>query len=282
MADEDKDSKTEDPSEKKTSRRRREGQYPASTEASLFASSLAFYVYLVFFAPDGAKRLGESLKDVIERPEQWRLNTAGDLVSLGLHLAKEAGALLLPAAIMFIIFGLGQSFAQNMPQFVLDRINPKAERISPVKGFQRIYSVNGLVNFGKSLFKVVVVAIIMGIVLKNDYFKLLTALISDPQLIVPTGYENLEENDDRHSLLYRYSCGGRLLLEPSSLVRETEDDKQEVKDEHKQSQGDPVVKARQRSIARDRARRRMMDAVPRATLIIHQPDSLRGGAALRA
>ncbi|MGV1915249.1 flagellar biosynthesis protein FlhB [uncultured Agrobacterium sp.] len=271
MADEDKDSKTEDPSEKKLRDAVEKGNIPASTEASLFASSLAFYVYLVFFAPDGAKRLGESLKDVIERPEQWRLNTAGDLVSLGLHLAKEAGALLLPAAIMFIIFGLGQSFAQNMPQFVLDRITPKAERISPVKGFQRIYSVNGLVNFGKSLFKVVVVAIIMGIVLKNDYFKLLTALISDPQLIVPTGYEILK----KMMIVILFSTGILAVADyfwsHHRWYSELKMTKQEVKDEHKQSQGDPVVKARQRSIARDRARRRMMDAVPRATLIITNP-----------
>ncbi|MBB3944777.1 flagellar biosynthetic protein FlhB [Rhizobium skierniewicense] len=268
---EDKDSKTEEPTEKKMTDAVEKGNVPSSHEASLFASTLAFYIYLVFFVPDGIKRLGETLKDIIERPEQWRMNTAADMVSLGLHLAKEASALLMPAAIMLIIFGLGQSFAQNLPQFVLDRITPQASRISVVKGFQRIYSVNGMVNFGKSLFKVVVVAIIMVMVLKSDYYNLLNALMVDPHSIMTTGYEILK----KMVIVVLFSTGILAVVDYfwtnykwHSDLRMT---KQEIKDEHKQSQGDPVVKARQRSIARDRARRRMMDGVPRATLIITNP-----------
>lgn len=247
------------------------GNVPSSHEASLFASTLAFYIYLVFFVPDGIKRLGETLKDIIERPEQWRLNTAADLVSLGLHLSKEMSALLMPAAIMLVVFGLGQAFAQNLPQFVLDRITPQVSRISVVKGFQRIYSVNGMVNFGKSLFKVVVVAIIMVMVLKKDYYNLLNALMTDPHSIMTTGYEILK----KMVIVVLFSTGilavGDYFWTKYKWHSDLRMTKQEIKDEHKQSQGDPVVKARQRSIARDRARRRMMDGVPRATLVITNP-----------
>ncbi|GAK70270.1 flagellar biosynthesis protein FlhB [Agrobacterium rubi TR3 = NBRC 13261] len=247
------------------------GNVPSSHEASLFASTLAIYIYLVFFVPDGIKRLGETLKDIIERPEQWRLNTAADLVSLGLHLSKEMSALLMPAAIMLVVFGLGQAFAQNLPQFVLDRITPQVSRISVVKGFQRIYSVNGMVNFGKSLFKVVVVAIIMVMVLKKDYYNLLNALMTDPHSIMTTGYEILK----KMVIVVLFSTGilavGDYFWTKYKWHSDLRMTKQEIKDEHKQSQGDPVVKARQRSIARDRARRRMMDGVPRATLVITNP-----------
>ncbi|WP_045229847.1 flagellar biosynthesis protein FlhB [Agrobacterium rubi] len=268
---EDKDSKTEDATEKKMSDAMEKGNVPSSHEASLFASTLAIYIYLVFFVPDGIKRLGETLKDIIERPEQWRLNTAADLVSLGLHLSKEMSALLMPAAIMLVVFGLGQAFAQNLPQFVLDRITPQVSRISVVKGFQRIYSVNGMVNFGKSLFKVVVVAIIMVMVLKKDYYNLLNALMTDPHSIMTTGYEILK----KMVIVVLFSTGilavGDYFWTKYKWHSDLRMTKQEIKDEHKQSQGDPVVKARQRSIARDRARRRMMDGVPRATLVITNP-----------
>jgi flagellar biosynthetic protein FlhB len=268
---EDKESKTEEPTEKKLRDAEEKGNVPSSPEASLFASTLAFYVYLVFFAPDGIKRLGETLEDIIERPEQWRLNTAADMVSLGLHLAKEMGSLLLPAGVMFMVFGLGQSFAQNLPQFVLDRITPQASRISPVQGFKRIYSVNGLVNFAKSLFKVVVVSIIMVMVLKNDYYRLLDSLVTDPHSMMATGFEILK----KMVIVVLFSTGLLAVADyfwaNHRWYTEQRMTKQEVKDEHKQSQGDPVVKARQRSIARDRARRRMMDGVPRATLVITNP-----------
>ncbi|PPJ44374.1 flagellar biosynthesis protein FlhB, partial [Rhizobium sp. KAs_5_22] len=79
---------TEEPTEKKLRDAIEKGNIPASTEASLFASSLAFYLFLVFFAPDGVRRLSETLADILERPEQWHLNNASDLISLGLHLAK--------------------------------------------------------------------------------------------------------------------------------------------------------------------------------------------------
>ncbi|MES5098262.1 flagellar biosynthesis protein FlhB [Agrobacterium sp. BA1120] len=271
MSDEDKDSKTEEPTEKKLRDAEEKGNVPSSHEASLFASTLAFYVYLVFFVPDGIKRLGETLEDILERPEQWRLNTAADMVSLGLHLSKEVGVMLLPAAILFIVFGLGQSFAQNLPQFVLDRITPQASRISPIAGFTRIYSVDGLVNFGKSLFKVVVVAIIMVMTLKADYYRLLDALMTDPHAMMSTGFEVLK----KMVVVVLFSTG---ILAVADYFwanyrwhSQQKMSKQEVKDEYKQSQGDPVVKARQRSIARDRARRRMMDGVPRATLVITNP-----------
>lgn len=268
---EDKDSKTEEPTEKKLRDAEEKGNVPSSQEAALFASMLAFYLYLVFFMPDGIKRLGETLGDIIERPEQWRLNTATDMVSLGLHLSKEIAALLLPAAVLFIVLGLGQSFAQNLPQFVLDRITPQISRISPVKGFTRIYSVDGLVNFGKSLFKVVIVGIIVVTMLRNDYYNLLNALVTDPHSIMQTGYNILK----KMVVIVLFSTG---ILAVADYFwtnyrwhSQQRMSKQEVKDEYKQSQGDPVVKARQRSIARDRARRRMMDGVPRATLVITNP-----------
>ncbi|UHS55617.1 flagellar biosynthesis protein FlhB [Agrobacterium vaccinii] len=271
MSDEDKDSKTEEPTEKKLRDAMEKGNVPSSQEASLFASTLAFYIYLVFFLPDGIKRLSQTLQDILERPEQWRMTNAADMVSLGLHLAKEIGWLLTPAAILFCLFGLAQSFVQNLPQFVLDRITPKFERISPVGGFKRIYSVNGMVNFGKSLFKVVVVAIIMVMVLKADYYKLLDALVTDPHTMIYTGYEILK----KMVVVVLFSTGILTVADYFWTTYRWHADqrmsKQEIKDEYKQSQGDPVVKARQRSIARDRARRRMMDGVPRATLVITNP-----------
>ncbi|NTJ41337.1 flagellar biosynthesis protein FlhB [Agrobacterium larrymoorei] len=271
MADEDKDSKTEDPSAKKLSDAIEKGNIPASSEASLFASTLAFYVYLVFFLPDGMRRLVQSLTDIMERPEQWRLTTAADLVSLGLHLAKEMGALFLPAAIMFIVFGLAQSFAQNLPQFVITRISPEFSRISPVKGFQKIYSTVGMVNFGKSLFKVAVVAVIMFFVLKSDYYNLLNTLLADPQTIIPIGYDLLKKMVVVILFATAILTAVDYAWTKHHWYSQLKMTKQEVKDENKQAQGDPIVKARQRSVARDRARRRMIDSVPRATLIITNP-----------
>lgn len=269
--DQDKDSKTEEPTEKKIRDAMAEGNTPSSREVPMFASSVAFYIYLVFFLPNGAARLAETLRDLFEQPDQWAMQSASDLVSLAVRLAWDASSMLLPAAILFIAFGVGSNVAQHMPQFVLKRITPQAERVSLIKGWKRLFSVAGLVEFGKSLFKIIIVSIIMVIVLWNDYFRTLEALFSDPQMILVM----LMTLAKKVMIVILFATGILAIVDFFwtrhhwyTMMRMT---KQEVKDEFKQSQGDPIVKARIRSIGRDRARKRMMSNVPRATLVITNP-----------
>lgn len=269
--DEDKDSKTEDPTEKKMRDAREKGNVPSSREVPIFATSLAFYVYSVFFLPDAMSRLGETLKDIFDRPEQWRLGTAVDTVSLFTHLAWEISAMLAPLLLLLILLGVGANVAQHMPEFVLERIRPQANRISPIKGWNRLFSAQGMVEFGKSVFKIIVVSTIIVFVLMDDYYAVIDAMFSDPQVIFVKFADILQK-----MMLIIVMATGMLAAVDVFWTRhhwyeQLRMTKQEIKDEYKQAQGDPIVKARQRSIARDRARRRMIANVPRATLVITNP-----------
>jgi flagellar biosynthetic protein FlhB len=269
--DQDKDSKTEEATEKKIRDAFAEGNTPSSREVPMFASTLAFYIYLVFFLPNGAAHLAETLRDLFEKPDQWRIQSASDLVSLAVRLAWDTSGMLLPAAILFMAFGVGSNVAQHIPQFVLKRITPQGERISLIKGWNRLFSMPGLVEFGKSLFKIIIVSIVMVMILRKDYFKSLDALYSDPQVILVVMMSVMK----KITVVILFATGLLAIVDFFwtrhhwyTSMRMT---KQEVKDEFKQSQGDPIVKARIRSIGRDRARRRMMSNVPRATLVITNP-----------
>ena len=271
MSDDDKDSKTENPTAKKMNEASEKGNVPVSREVTMFASTLAFYIFLVFFLPSGAAQLGATLKDLFEQPDQWRLENVHDLMSLGVHLAWAMSAFLTPPLLLFMVFALGSSFAQNMPSFVLERIRPQISRLSPMKGFSRIYSVPGFIEFAKALFKILIVSAIMGISLRGEFFAVLDAMFSDPQVILI----KLDAIIRKMAIILVF-CVGLLAVLDLAWTRyhwyqELKMSKQEVKDEYKQSQGDPVVKARQRSVARDRARRRMINNVPRATLVIANP-----------
>jgi flagellar biosynthesis protein FlhB len=271
LSDEDKDSKTEDPTAKKMSDAAEKGNVPFSRELPLFASTLAFYVFLVFFLPSGFARLSETLKDLFEQPDQWRLENTPDVVSLGTHLGWAMASFLVPPLLLFMIFGLTASIGQNMPSFVLERIRPQMERVSPIKGFKRIYSGPGFVEFAKSLFKILVVSLIMYFVLRGEFFASLNAMFSNPETILI----KLDGIVRKMAIVLMLSAGLLAVVDVMwtrhhwySQLRMT---KQEIKDEYKQSQGDPVVKQRQRAVARDRARRRMINNVPRATLVIANP-----------
>ncbi|MGO4439399.1 flagellar biosynthesis protein FlhB [Rhizobium sp. RAF56] len=271
MADEDKDSKTENPTAKKMSDAAEKGNVAISREVSLFATMLAIYVYLIFFLPDRMGRMAEVLRDLFEKPDQWSLETGPDALALLSRIGWEITYLLLPAIVMFIVFGISASVGQHLPSMVLERIRPQLSRISPSKGWNRVFSVPGLVEFGKSLFKVVLVGIVVFFVMRSEYFGALDAMYSDPQAL----FARIAGAMKKLTIIVLFATATVAVVDVFwtrhhwfTNLRMT---KQEVKDEYKQAQGDPIVKSRQRSIARDRARRRMMKAVPRATLVIANP-----------
>jgi flagellar biosynthetic protein FlhB len=271
LADEDKESKTENPTAKKMTDAAEKGNVASSREVGLFASMLAIFVYLIFFLPERMGRMAEVLRDLFEKPDQWSIDTGPDAIALFSRLGWEVGNLLLPAIVMFFAFGISASLAQHLPAPVLERIRPQLSRISPAKGWNRIFSLPGVIEFGKSLIKVVVVGFIVFLVMRSEFFGALDSMFSDPLTLfarIATAVKKV--------MAVVLLATGVVAIADFFWTRHywftnLKMTRQEVKDEFKQSQGDPIVKSRQRSIARDRARRRMMKAVPRATLVIANP-----------
>lgn len=267
----DKDSKTEEPTEKKLRDVIEKGNVPFSREAPIFASTLAALVFFVFFLPSGAARLTGALREVFEKPHEIELSVGSDAVFLFRHLFWESGVVLLPAFAVMIIFGIAASVLQNMPTPVLDRIQPKFSRVSPLGGLKKIYSKQGLVEFAKSVFKIVVVSAIIAFAMEDDYFATLNAMFTDPAGIIAM----MSAMTGKVLTIVLAATAAIAILDilwtRFHWHQEQRMTRQEVKDEFKQSEGDPIVKSRQRSLARDRARRRMIAQVPRATLVITNP-----------
>lgn len=268
---EDKDSKTEEPTEKKIRDAVDKGNVPFSREVPIFASTLGMLVYLVFFLPSSIGRFSETLRDLLEQSDGWRLENGGDALALFRLLFFEASGILLPVFALLMGFGLAASVLQNMPSPVLDRIQPKLERISPIKGFGRIYGAKGMVEFAKNISKIVFVSVIVATVMKSEYFHSLDFMFMDPTLIAP----DMARMAGKVIVIVLIFTATLAVLDVLwtrySWHNDLKMSKQDIKDEMKQSDGDPIIKARQRSLARDRARRRMIADVPRATLVIANP-----------
>ncbi|MGO6907615.1 EscU/YscU/HrcU family type III secretion system export apparatus switch protein, partial [Rhizobium ruizarguesonis] len=113
MADDDKDSKTEAPTAKKQTDAAEKGNVPFSRELSIFATILATFIYLVFFLPDSVGRMSETLRDIFEQPDQWKIETGPDVLALFGRLGWASAALLAPAFILFMVFGVASSVFQN-------------------------------------------------------------------------------------------------------------------------------------------------------------------------
>jgi flagellar biosynthetic protein FlhB len=267
----DKDSKTEAPTQKRYTEAAEKGNVPFSREVTVFASTLGIYIYLIFYLPSGVAHLWDTLRSVFEKPDQWRFDTGPDVVALFMRLGWESTAIVAPAFILMAAFGVGSSILQNLPSPVLERIAPKFSRLNPAAGLKRIFGLPGAVEFGKSLFKVVIVGTVVVLALRTEFFTALDAMFSDPYFLMS------KLAADVKTILI-------IVLIASAVVgiadyfwthhqwfTELKMTKEEIKEERKQMDGDPIVKQRQRSFARDLARKRMMAAVPRATLVIANP-----------
>jgi flagellar biosynthetic protein FlhB len=272
MADtSDQESKTEEPTEKKVRDSVEQGKIPVSREASIFASMAALMVIQAFLIGQGVQQLVPTLQGLLDDPEGFPLSTGADAQNLLTVVGLQALRFLVPLVVIMMVFGLAASLLQNAPRMVLQRIAPDLSRISPISGWNRLFGTQGLVEFGKSLFKLGSVSAVVAVVLRSSEARAFEAMYTDP-VALPEMILNIAMR------IVSAICIATIVLVAIDLAwarfhwrRELRMTKQEIKDEHKQAEGDPMVKARLRSLARDRSRQRMIAAASRATLVIANP-----------
>ena len=267
----DKDSKTEAPSDKKVRDAIEKGNIPFSREAPMFASILGILLVLAFVARSTTKALTEKLSLFVNRPEDFRLESGADAAALIHAVALEVGQFLIPTIAILAGSSLAASILQNVPSIVTERIRPQWNRISPASGWKRIFGRQGLVEFLKSLFKFGTVSLVSLLLLKSEQYKVLNAMLSDPSLMPELMLTMAMRLVSAIAIATIVLVAADLLWARFKWHSDLKMTKQEVKEEYKQLEGDPMVKARMRSLAQDRSRKRMLAAVPKATFVIANP-----------
>ncbi|WP_349368579.1 flagellar biosynthesis protein FlhB [Salinarimonas sp.] len=271
MAEEDKESRTEEATEKKIKDAIEKGNVPVSKEASVFAGVLASLTLAHFVIGNGAAEIVDLLRRLIDDPGGIALHDARDATTLMHVLALGMGAFLAPVVGVLMVYGVAASVLQNAPRMAKDRITPKLSRLSPIQGFKRMFGVQGWVELAKAVVKFLVVSAVVALLARVDAWRVVNAMYSDPTQI-PELILSLTIR------LLSAVCVAIVVLVIADIAfsrfkwrKDLRMTRQELKDEHKQAEGDPLVKARMRSLARDRARRRMISDVPRATIVIANP-----------
>ncbi len=269
--DVDKESKTEEATEKKIRDTIEKGKLPQSKETGILASFVAILVFTVFFAGDSIMGLGSFLSVFLEKPDAWTMDTSNDVVELSRLVTVEIGKTVASLLLLLVVAGIGSSVFQNMPQFVGERIRPQASRISLTKGWNRLFGVQGFVEFLKSVGKMVFAIAVLCFVLSDSLRQFLAGMLTQTTDFVLVIRSMAIDILISIVVVMGLIAGVDLVWSRFHWRQDLRMTKQEVKDEMKQSEGDPIVKSRLRSLARDRARRRMITAVPNATLVIANP-----------
>lgn len=271
MSDEDKDSKTEEATGKRIADAIDKGNVPVSREAAMLGSLLGMLFSAWLFVPGVVKDLQGLLERFIDDPGDFRIETGEDAVQLLLSVIGQAGLCMLPLLLTFGIIGALSSLLQNPPQLALNRIQPKFSNLSLKNGWNRIFGIKGFVEFGKSLFKLAAVSVLAWFLVRTTQVEVVNSLYTEPILVPQVVLSTLLHMFSALAVGLLVLVGVDIAWTRFSWRKDLRMTKQQVKDEHKQSEGDPIVKARLKSMQRDRARRRMMDQVPNATLVIANP-----------
>jgi len=272
MSDEqDPDSKTEEPTEKKLHDAVERGVVPVSREAPILASLAAILIAAVYLLAPRGERLVATLVRFLDDPAGWRLERANDVAALGEAMMLAVAEFLLPTLALLMIFGVVASIAQNPPRIVPDRIIPDLKRISLTAGFARVFGPRGWTEFLKSLVKIVAVSVVVAMVLGGQRNLLATAMFVDV-VELPRRIAKLCGDVVAAVLV------ATLVVASADLAwarfhwrREQRMSRYELKEEIKQTEGDRLLKARLRSLRLDRSRKRMLSAVPKATMVVANP-----------
>ena len=268
---EDQDSKTFEATEKKLQQAAQDGDLPVSREAGLLAALAATLIICSLVLRDGAARLADTLARLFEDPGRWSLKNGADALVLLNVLLQAAATFVVPIFVIFLVAGLAMAFAQNPPSVVLERIRPKLSKVSPSAGLKRLVGKAGFVEFVKSGFKVLALGLVAFLVLQSERDTVADTLFVSPAVIPDRMLTILVKLLSGVAAAFLMVAGADLMWTRMSWRKRMRMSRQDIKDEMKQAEGDPLVRAKRRSLALDRSRRRMMAEIPRATLVIANP-----------
>lgn len=268
---EDSDDKTEDPTGKKLGKAREEGNIAQTPEGRILASLIAGLVLVGMLLPGMGKSLLVLLEPFVERPHTIALDQ-GALMHLSKDLVFAVAKILAMPLTLVVVFALIVAMIQAKGiLWVPKKAVPDFTKLSPLNGIKRLFSINQLMELTKALLKLAVVGGLM--------FWMMWRHMGELQNLATIGIVQLMEyiQDQVYWLTFitvlvvAAIAVADYLFQHWRWMEKMKMTKQEVKDEHKQAEGDPQVKGRIRSLRMARARKRMMAAVPKADVVVTNP-----------
>ena len=271
MADDNDDDKTEEPTEKKIAEAIERGNTPVSREIAFLTSVAAYMLIEIYVLPAVTPDLVAQISRFLDDPAGWRLDTGGDAMLLFHAVALVFIRFVGPAVLLLIAFGVGGSVLQNAPRIVLQRIMPDFSRVSPFAGFARIFGPRGWTEFGKSALKLGAVVAAVVLLVASQKVALVDAMFVDVRALPGKLLSLCVAATSVVGLALFAIAGADYTWTRIHWRRDQRMSRHELKEEVKQAEGDRMLKARLRSLRMDRARRNMMKAVPKATMVIVNP-----------
>lgn len=269
-SEQDDAQKTEEPTPKRLEDARKKGQVALSREVNNWVMLLTATLLIGVMAGAVMRRLTIYMRSFIEKSHEvtFAPETMGAI--LNSTFLEVLTILALPFLILMAAAFLAP-FLQVGPLFAPEALKPDLSKISPMKGFKRLFSLRSIMEFVKGILKIAVIATV-GVILLYPFYDNIEHMVGLPMPLML---------DEMMIMVMRLLTGILialvivavidLLYQRTEHMKKMRMTKQELKDEYKQTEGDPHIKARLRQLRQEKARQRMMQAVPEADVVITNP-----------
>ena len=269
MAD-DSDDKTEDPTQKRLDDAHGRGDVAKSQEVNTWFVIAGATLVLSTFSGSIGGGILMPLRNLVANAGMLRTDGAA-LLQLGNTLGIAILAAIGVPLLMLMIAAIAGNMIQHRLVWSSESLSPKFSKVSPGAGFKRVFGKQAIANFLKGIFKLVALGAVMMAVLWPEWHRLESFLAFDPSAILGvTTTLTLQLMGAVVAMLAAVAIAD-FFFQYRQWFERQKMSLQEVKDEYKQSEGDPHIKGKIRQLRQQRMKKRMMAAVPNASVIITNP-----------
>ena len=271
MAEQDRDQRTEKPTQRRLDEARREGNIPMSRDVT---ATLVLGTLTILLAAAGSKLatdMAGTLRPLLEAGDDLHIDRSGELAGILADLISRVSWAAAPILGVLVLAAILGAVGQNGLIFASERLRPKFDRVSPAAGLRRMFSLNTVVELVKGTLKIAGIVTAGAIAVGPSLHRLDLLPLTQP----------LAAGQAVGAVLIKlliYVAGAMVAMaaidagwQRFSWWRNLHMTREQVREEHRQMEGSPEIKARIKMLRRQRARRRMMAAVPTATVVITNP-----------
>jgi flagellar biosynthetic protein FlhB len=270
VADDSENEKTEDPTQKRLDDAHAKGDVAKSQEVNTWFVIAGATLVLSTFSGSMGGGILMPLRNVLAN--SWMIRTDGpSLLALAQNLEYVLIAAIGVPLLMLMLAAVAGNMIQHRLVWSAESLKPKFSKVSPGAGFKRVFGKQALANFAKGVFKVVALGAVMTAVLWPERHRLEAFVRFDPAAIMGATTGLTVHLMGAVVAMLAVVAIADYFFQYRQWFERQKMSLQEMKEEFKQSEGDPHVKGRIRQLRMARAKKRMMAAVPKASVIITNP-----------
>ena len=271
--DSDPDSKTEDATPRKLEEARRKGDVAKSPDVPQTLSLMGATAVVIFGGGYFATQMANAFVPFIASPHTMLgVIDSGAGAQIGITALWAVAPCLGAVILATILGGVGGNVGQMGGLiFSPDKLAPKWDKVSPMAGFKRIFGPDNFMHFGQTLAKLIAVGVICWMTLKPHMREFENLAAMSPLAILPLTRDLAVALMASTLVFLGGAAGADFIWQKLRFAKRMRMTKEELKEDYKQSEGDPHVKAKLKQIRMQKSRQRMMANVPKATVIVTNP-----------